>query len=414
VSLSGRPFDITSHNGALWVCGTDELIASSADEGNTWQTKHRQVDGEDLIHIEFIAEKVAYAAGSNGLVLWTKDGGETWKSIRGDDDLPRLISFGDDQHGIRSTHSGLALTKDGGASWQRITPVKSREELRRFPYVGGVAALDSDHLLILLMEGPFSGWRFFTTADGGKSWNVIEIPSTGLRTLVVRHGEYWAFGHEVIEKDKPGGGYGVALVLHSRDGEHWVHGVRSPKEYTECNLQGCPIWDGAVVDVFGDKPLFTVAPPGSILTNTWAVAGGAICSVNTDLKCAAAKQSEALPVRPPENGRGWRSAMPFHEPDEPGCIHCSYDFMLALSSRAKPVGPIKVQVRFTVSKNGTVREVSISRAPNASFERALAETAKSWVFAPVVRNGSHVEKHREIEITFQTGPIGVVIPAPRR
>jgi hypothetical protein len=28
---------------------------------------------------------------------------------------------------------------------------------------------------------------------------------------------------EVIEKDKPGGGYGVPLVMHSPDAEKWMH-----------------------------------------------------------------------------------------------------------------------------------------------------------------------------------------------
>jgi hypothetical protein len=39
--------------------------------------------------------------------------------------------------------------------------------------------------------------------------------------VFVHEGEYWAFGHELVHREK-GGGYGVPLTLHSKDGETWV------------------------------------------------------------------------------------------------------------------------------------------------------------------------------------------------
>ena len=330
ISLSDRPINLTSHTGTLWVCGTDELIASSSDAGTIWQTKHREVDGEVLTQISFINEKVGYAAGTNGLVLWTTDGGEHWKPTRSGSESPTFLFFADEHHGIQSTRSRTSITLDGGLSWQQITVIDSNRDLKKFPYVGGIAALDADHYMILLLQGPLSDWRFLSTQDAGKTWRVIEIPAVGLLSLVVRDGKYWAFGHEVIERDKPGGGYGVALVLYSADGEHWEHGTRSPKEYIDCNTQGCLIWDGAIVDVFNEKPVFTVVPPGGNLTNKWASTGATVCSVSTVLNCVAASQSEELPERPSDALEGWHAGIPFLEPDIPGCIHCSHSYTSGL------------------------------------------------------------------------------------
>src|ERR1700722_10072987 len=40
VSLPSRPMNITENNGAFWVCGANELVASSEDGGKTWDVKH--------------------------------------------------------------------------------------------------------------------------------------------------------------------------------------------------------------------------------------------------------------------------------------------------------------------------------------------------------------------------------------
>src|SRR5579863_1063451 len=74
-----RPVNITAQSGILWVCGVDEMILSSRDGGVTWETKHQNPDGEVLLDISFLNEKVGHAAGTGGLLLSTDDGGQTWK-----------------------------------------------------------------------------------------------------------------------------------------------------------------------------------------------------------------------------------------------------------------------------------------------------------------------------------------------
>jgi photosystem II stability/assembly factor-like uncharacterized protein len=75
-----RPVNITAQGATIWVCGMDEMILSSKHGGTTWETKHQNPDGEILVDISFVNEKVGHAAGTGGLLLSTDDGGQTWKS----------------------------------------------------------------------------------------------------------------------------------------------------------------------------------------------------------------------------------------------------------------------------------------------------------------------------------------------
>jgi len=82
VSLPFRPVNIAGVGSSFWVCGADEMIARSDDNAQTWHLKHHTENGEVLLTISFLGERTGYAAGTNGIILWTKDGGETWASMQ--------------------------------------------------------------------------------------------------------------------------------------------------------------------------------------------------------------------------------------------------------------------------------------------------------------------------------------------
>ena len=394
VSLPFRPIDITSAANTLWVCGADEMIAKSEDGGQTWQVKHQNADGEILLHIGFVGEKTGYAAGTSGLLLWTKDSGETWTSRKAGSETILDISFADDMHGIRHTRSAAEITSDGGATWTPVSTLKSNEELARFTTIWAVAALDANHSAILLKQGPYSDQIFLLTRDGGKNWKPIYLPSVGVRSLVVHNGEYWAFGHEVVDRDKPGEEYGVPLVLHSADGVNWQRGARTSNEYSDCNAQGCILWDGAIVDLYGGKPLFWSLPADGSLTPKWAAAGGIVCSVGTALKCASAKPSGAPPRRH-ELDRA--VSLSFNsQADVPGCLICRLD---SFPVSRKFVGRGILFVNFIVRKDGTVGDVRVMLAPAKEIETAVAGAIESWVFQPPRRNGAPVEMKRNFELS---------------
>src|ERR1700751_1069824 len=73
-----RVLNTTASSGSLWICGTDEAIAVSSDDGQKWEVKHRTPDGNSLLNIDFVNESFGYATGTGGIFLTTEDGGKTW------------------------------------------------------------------------------------------------------------------------------------------------------------------------------------------------------------------------------------------------------------------------------------------------------------------------------------------------
>src|SRR5207245_2216543 len=75
IELPARALGIAENNGNLWVCGADELIATSEDGGNTWTAKHSAKNGSLLLTVGFADEQFGYAAGTGGQIFITRDGG---------------------------------------------------------------------------------------------------------------------------------------------------------------------------------------------------------------------------------------------------------------------------------------------------------------------------------------------------
>jgi photosystem II stability/assembly factor-like uncharacterized protein len=282
VSLPSRPVYLTSNDDAFWVSGTDEMLAKSEDGGQSWRVTHRSIAGNVLMEVHFLGKTLGYAAGTGGLILWTKDGGETWKPQNAGSDAILAISFADERHGIRHTKSGLDFTNDGGLTWIAVPPLPDPDDREKFKIVTSLAAFDSKHSAVLLKNDPHGDDILVTTNDGGETWDAQRTPHTARERVVIHEREYWAFGFEVLEHDKPGGGYSVPLVLHSADGTNWIHGTRIEYEHPSCNDQGCILWDGAIVNLYGKKPVFTKVPTEGVLSPMWATARGTVCYLKSD------------------------------------------------------------------------------------------------------------------------------------
>ena len=298
VSLSARPLNIVENAGSFWVCGADQSISLSVDGGKTWTSKHTVKNGGLLLTLGFADKHFGYAAETGGAILITNDGGDTWTPRNAPSSIVYAASFSDPKHGIIQTPHTIYTTADGGATWNPVPIDLSSEDLEGFNYVLGVAAANSSNMAIVLSEGDSSvnAYRLLRTKDGGSKWTASDVPSTILNRLVAHDGEYWFAGAEVIEKDKPGGGYGVPVVMHSSDGEKWTRLPRwSKHEFSQCNLQGCLYWNGAgVLLPQAAPPKFWSFAPGDALTSKWAVAGGSICSVGSELRCAPVAETQTI------------------------------------------------------------------------------------------------------------------------
>jgi len=131
--FSFRVLNITSTGHLLWVCGTDETIAVSSDNGTHWQVKHQTADGGLLLNVDFADSKFGYAAGTGGLFLTTVDGGETWVPRSGISETILQVSFADLQHGLIRTAASLLFTVDGGLHWSAVSAGQNSEDMNDFP-----------------------------------------------------------------------------------------------------------------------------------------------------------------------------------------------------------------------------------------------------------------------------------------
>lgn len=402
--------DVTAVGKVFWICGADEMIASSADGGASWTVHHQTPNGQVLLHIAFVNDQIGHAAGKNGLLLSTTDGGQTWTPHRLVADPRKLsqntdihaFSFADANHGIAivgdvgdinrfaqfssygpsPVPAAVELTDDGGDHWKEISAFSS-EDNPGFSGVLAVAALDSMHYL-MIRNRPNIEDAFVITADGGKSWKVVHQRDDGTnrefaKYVFVHGGEFWAFGIELLHREK-GGGYGWPLVEHSKDGEVWTHGVTGQKEFGSCNAQGCYMWDGAVEALYGAKEQYWNVPQDGSLSNTWAIAGDRVCTVGTITQCGDAIMVDApdpSPRYPPHS-----PSQPFKVvelPFAPDCVACGAK-VIRLDPGMNWQG--KVVMTFRVGQDGSVVDWSEGGAPRGPLGALVEAQFKLWKFAP--------------------------------
>jgi len=406
VDLVARPLDITENQGVLWVCGADELISKSTDGGKTWITQHKQKDGGILLQIVFLSPKFGYATGLGGTLLLTGDSGDTWSRIPAPDPVIYAASFSDDKHGLVHTPHNIFATSDGGQSWKPIKIEQDPDDDKPFNYVLSLHALDAQRMLIVMSEGNSSVYhsKYLITGDGGLHWKWLDISSTGSISITPHAGEYWLSGHEVIEKDKPGGGYGVPLVMHSPDGENWTHLPRwSQKEFSTCNSQGCLYWNGAGVKIPPSDPLtFWTFPTENTLSAKWAVAQGSICTVSTDLKCGPVAETHSMPpypksstpVPPPV------APPPLNAPAKEGlqCLFCDYDHFLVTRNYQ---GLAELELKFHIGANGLVQNVEVLKTPSAEVTDKILPAMNSWIFMPYLKDGVAIPVVSSIKLRVQ-------------
>jgi len=416
-NLPFRPVNLAAQRGTIWVCGVNESIASSKDGGVTWETKHQTPDGEILFDISFVDDKIGHAPGTGGLLLSTDDGGETWKAHLTPGTL-RAFSFANASDGIAligdgSSHRRIPsfgqaapledaakITHDGGEHWEDIAALNS-DELRPFVQTLAVAAIDNSHFLMLRRQ-PEVEDVFLMTKDGGKSWKVVrprnDTTNRELPDMVFVHaGEYWAFGYELVHREK-GGGYGVPLVLHSRDGETWTHGAAGPREFTSCSSQGCYLWDGAVEVLYSDKEQFWALPQDGSLGKRWAIAENHGCTIsNGGLECSLASMTEKPLDQPEVHGVIVNTASD-DQNLAGGCVECHVEPIVP--DHAGPPTMVRIEASVRVRTNGTVDRVSLKSSTSTGMTDEISKQISKWLFEPAHKGSKTVGMTRDLSLVL--------------
>jgi photosystem II stability/assembly factor-like uncharacterized protein len=192
----------------IWAAGGDGILVHTTDGGRTWELK--QLDTDSLWALFFLDAGRGWAAGNgffhttNGGESWTKD--NAWGSI---DDL----FFLDAQRGWACGNGGVTYrTTNGGLSWS-------------FQAVGTLTTLSS----IWFVDGQ-NGWtvdiegRIYRSTNGGQSWSLQFHAHAYLSTLQFFDAqEGWAIGGDTFLHTTNGGqSWSPASVPPGT----WSHGAR--------------------------------------------------------------------------------------------------------------------------------------------------------------------------------------------
>lgn len=180
-----------------------------SDDGKAFRQARAVPTRSVLTSVCFIDAQHGWAAGHDGTVLATSDGGETWAVLREEPGKERALMsvwFENAQHGLAVGQFGLALeTDDGGKTWKERQLVDNRD--------------DGERHLMALFAGP-QGMLFaaaesggvFRSTDSGRSWALVQTENKG---------SFWA-GQAM----KDGSLVVVGLrghVFRSTDqGQHWA------------------------------------------------------------------------------------------------------------------------------------------------------------------------------------------------
>lgn len=129
-----------------------------------------------LTSVQFVDVQHGFASGHDGVVLGTRDGGETWTLLRsapGEAQPILALHFDSPEHGIGVGMHGWAIeTHDGGRSWSELA-IATGENADR--HLWHVFASSGHGLLFITGE---SG-TVFRSADNGKSWQAASTGNRG-------------------------------------------------------------------------------------------------------------------------------------------------------------------------------------------------------------------------------------------
>ncbi|HET9791587.1 MAG TPA: YCF48-related protein [Candidatus Angelobacter sp.] len=179
--------------------------------------------------LNVVNEKVIWASGTEGTVIRTVDGGETWSVItvpgaekldfRGinafDANSAVIISSGP----AEKEQAKIFHTTDGGKNWKQVF-----EEKRTGIFFDAVAFWDKQHGIVL--SDPVDGkFILFATEDGGVTWK--QLPPAGLPAALPKEGAFAASNSCLVVQGPSNvwfatGGASVARVFRSSDrGKTW-------------------------------------------------------------------------------------------------------------------------------------------------------------------------------------------------
>ncbi len=194
----------------VWIAGGSGLLATSNDLGITWDLI-TPVPSASLYGLTFLSENIGYAAGFDGVLLKTTNGGANWKGGYLTVGFRTLniqdLYFLNENIGFAAhSYQMVSKTTDGGANWTAIIPDTNAATVtssavffvnENLGFVAGRVASNVDVI--------------YRTTDGGNSW-------TSQTNQLARNPQSVAFSNEskgIVVAD------GLKAIYTTNGGINW-------------------------------------------------------------------------------------------------------------------------------------------------------------------------------------------------
>ncbi len=138
-----------------------------------------------LTSVHFVDQRHGWAVGHQGVILQTRDGGDTWTLLKSDSSLESLFSvlFLNEKNGLAGGRFATLLrTRDGGQKWDmvRINDDPDAEELHVFDlFTDGKGKIYAASELgsVLVSNDAGATWQSLDTGFGGSLWAGLADPN---------------------------------------------------------------------------------------------------------------------------------------------------------------------------------------------------------------------------------------------
>jgi photosystem II stability/assembly factor-like uncharacterized protein len=228
-----------------WAAGTEGTILRTLDGGRRWQS----VGPADAAALQFrdieafdsrAAVALTIGNGTDSRIYTTADGGHSWAASFVNDDPNAFydcMTFLDRRHGLAVSDPvdgkfRILATSDGGRSWQVRSPAGMPAALDgEFAFAASGTCLVSAGGKAFFATGGGAAARVFTSADQGRTWSVTTTPvpsgpSAGIYSLAYRDPSHGlAVGGDYVTPTAAPDG---AAYLHGRT---WTVARTVPGEY---------------------------------------------------------------------------------------------------------------------------------------------------------------------------------------
>ena len=174
-NVAGAPLLAAALAGKRVVAVGDHGVVLLSDDGAHFRQAKAVPVRSMLTSIQFLDARRGYAAGHDGVLLGTQDGGDSWTLLRvtpGQEQPILSLHFDSSEHGFAVGLYGWAIeTHDGGRSWTE-RPIGSGDNADRHLY--HVFASQRGTLLVAGEAG-----TVYRSTDGGANWNPVAVGGKG-------------------------------------------------------------------------------------------------------------------------------------------------------------------------------------------------------------------------------------------